>query len=670
MRKRLTAAALCLLCLLGLMIMPGRMQVMADEVDYFTGEVSLLKELEDSYMFQIDVGNTGADFEGLVRLRFTGMSSEACCSYEQQISLPSGGQKQYKLTIPASNIEQTRGSGKIVFVNQKGKILQEIAFKDVLGGKMSGIQVGILSDDYDSLTYLDLGGEVYSVGNTEKPIRLKKLEKDQVDEALDALYFLVIDHYDTSALSAETVKSIEKWVDAGGCLLLGTGAYAEQTLAGMDLDFLCVSPGKTSQPGEENSASLVGHTGSYYYAFTDAGIDFSQMAVTELAITGQGGFEAQEFPAVIVPRGKGCAAVSSISFGDQEMQKAVGNSNVARNIYDGIAYSSASSLTTMDSDWSYWGQNAFGVIDHKYTSVNFTFPKILMLIYVILVGPILYLLLRVAKKREMYWIFVPALAMVFVGILFIYGQTVKINRTSLYSVTVQEAAGTGEKDMETYFSGYHSGVKPWSVTLSDDYTYGGAGLNIYGSGGSTEKDHYFINYGSGISIGMNPASNFETGFLYAAGRRAGAGSIETEKLALGDAGISGTITNRTAYDFPYIYLRQEDFAMIIQGFQSGETIDLSQITKSKRVIYETSYADDFYYEVVQRNGRNDKAEDLDLKAALFIGANAANKHRDKDQVLVCGVVPDYGKTVSGKCSEISYGCFYVTAEQEGSHAAN
>ena len=197
MRKRLTAAALCLLCLLGLMIMPGRMQVMADEVDYFTGEVSLLKELEDSYMFQIDVGNTGADFEGLVRLRFTGMSSEACCSYEQQISLPSGGQKQYKLTIPASNIEQTRGSGKIVFVNQKGKILQEIAFKDVLGGRMSGIQVGILSDDYDSLTYLDLGGEVYSVGNTEKPIRLKKLEKDQVDEALDALYFLVIDHYDT-----------------------------------------------------------------------------------------------------------------------------------------------------------------------------------------------------------------------------------------------------------------------------------------------------------------------------------------------------------------------------------------------------------------------------------------------------------------------------------------
>ena len=73
---------------------------------------------------------------------------------------------------------------------------------------------------------------------------------------------------------------------------------------------------------------------------------------------------------------------------------------------------------------------------------------------------------------------------------------------------------------------------------------------------------------------------------------------------------------------------------------------------------------------MQRNGRNDKAEDLDLKAALFIGANAANKHRDKDQVLVCGVVPDYGKTVSGKCSEISYGCFYVTAEQEGSHAAN
>ena len=52
MKKRITAATLCLLCLLGLLLMPGRMQVMADGgtkrlKDYFIDE-KIPKEERDS----------------------------------------------------------------------------------------------------------------------------------------------------------------------------------------------------------------------------------------------------------------------------------------------------------------------------------------------------------------------------------------------------------------------------------------------------------------------------------------------------------------------------------------------------------------------------------------------------------------------------------------------
>lgn len=667
MKKRITAAALCLLCLLGLLLMPGRMQVMADEVGYFTGEVTLLKEMENSYVFQIDVGNNGEDFEGVVRLHFNGAPTDSSCSYEQEITIPSGGQKQYKLTIPASNMQQTRGSGSLFFVNKKGEVLQTISFKDILGGKMSGIQVGILSDDYDSLTYLDMGGETYNMGNVDKPIRLVKLDKDQVADALDGLYYLVIDHFDTSALKEESMDALLQWVENGGCLMVGTGSYAEQTLAGFDPDALEIAVGEISSPGEENPVSVTASNGNYY-SFSNAGIDFSQMAVATLALMGTEGMDNSEFPAILFPKGKGCMAVFSISLGEQEMQKARQNTEVARTLYDGItSYASSASIQT-DSDW-YWGQNAFGRIDHENTSVGFTFPKILMLIYVILVGPILYLILRAAKKREWYWIFVPASAVVFVGILFLYGQSVKINRTSLYSVTVQEASGQQQEEMETYFSGYHSGVKPWSVKLKDNYIYGGAGLMGYGSGGSTDKDHYVVSYGDGIRIGMNPASNFETGFLYAVGTGTGHGSIQADNISLDNQSFSGKIENKTDCDFPYLGIRADDYMIVVDNVKAGETLDLSKLHKSNRVVYETNYPDDVFYEMVQSN-RSDESERSDLKAALTIGLNTANKYRNQGQVLICGVVPDYEKTASDKCREISIGCLYATAKQEGNHAAN
>lgn len=670
MKKRMTAVALCLFFLLGFWLMPGQMQVMADEVGYFSGDVSLLKEMENSYVFQVDVGNGGEDFQGLVRLRFLGASDDASCCYEQEISIPSGGQKQYKVTIPASNIERTKGSGMLQFVNQKGKILQKIYFKDVLGGKTSGIQVGILSDDYDSLTYLDMGGEAYSMGSSEKPIRLVKLDKDKVADALDGLYFLIIDHFDTAALDKKTIEAVEKWVNQGGCLMLGTGSYGEQTLSGFAPDYLGVAAGEVSTPGEDNLVSDMASGGNYYYAFSNAGINFTQMSVAGLTLTGQDGFEPQDVPAFLFSKGRGCAGVFVISLGEKEMQKAGTNSDVARSIYDSVSANAMSFGTGDDGDWGYYGRSAFGRIDHEYTDVNFTFPKFLMFFYVILVGPLLYLILRAVKKRECYWAVVPALSLVFVGILFLYGQSAKISRTNLYSLSVQEASGEQQEEVETYFSGYHSGVKPWSVKLKDHYTYGGTGLTSYDYVGNSEKDHYVVNYGDGVRIGMNPESNFETGFLYAAGTGTGHGTIKAEDIRMDEQTLSGTIENQTDYDFPYLALRAENSLIVVKNVQAGETLDLSKIHKNSRVVYETNYAEEFYYDMVENMNGYGKDENPALLAALSIGMNAANDHRYEGQVMICGIVPVYEKTVDEKCREISMGCLYRNVEQEGNHASN
>lgn len=674
MRKRLTAVSIFLLCMICLLLLPDQLPVKADEVKYFSGEVSLLKETESSFVFQVDVGNNGEDFEGLVRLRFNGMPANGSCSYEKELSLPAGGQKQYKVSVPVSNVQQSKGSGSLTFVDSRGKKLQTVAFKDLLGGKVSGIRVGILSDDYDSLTYLDMGGESYAMGSISKPVQLVKMEKDQVADTLDGLYFLVIDHFDTSALGKDTVAAIEKWVDDGGCLLLGTGAYAKETLSGFDQNYLDVTVGEISKPGESNPVAVRAANGSGdYFIFKEVGIDFEQMSVASLSQSGTSGYETSDIPGIIYQKNKGCVIAFPFSLGEQEMQKGKQNSGLAMCFYDNCAAAAVNMGAGEAWEWYYQGQKCFAMIDHKNSRVNFTFPKVLMLIYVILIGPLLYLFLRLVKKRESYWICVPVLALVFVGILFVYGQSVKINRTTLYSVSVQEASGSEEETVETYYSGYHSGVKPWSVKLSEGYTFAGAGLvDTDSSGNAGETDRYVINYGEGIRIGMNPASNFETGYLYAAGTKPGKGAIETENLVFDSTNqmIGGSITNNTPYDFPYLYVRGDDGFLAVRDVKAKETIDLAEIRKSKRLAYESTYVDEAFYDFLDIYGNNQTKGDNDLKAALMIGMNVANGSRAAGDILVCGIVPDYEKTISGKCGEVSFGCFYTTAEQEVSDASN
>ena len=63
-----------------------------------------------------------------------------------------------------------------------------------------------------------------------------------------------------------------------------------------------------------------------------------------------------------------------------------------------------------DEEWGWSGENAFGVIDHLNGIGLFLAEKFLIVVYVIVVGPVLYLFLCKMKKRDWYWLGVPALA--------------------------------------------------------------------------------------------------------------------------------------------------------------------------------------------------------------------------------------------------------------------
>ncbi|MDE7404805.1 MAG: hypothetical protein K2M81_06845, partial [Lachnospiraceae bacterium] len=168
-----------------------------------------------------------------------GFKSTSTCAYDTVLSLPSGSTKQFVVKVPKDSfLEDETVKVTLLDKNEVGVVQKE--FEWLLEEQVKALPLGILSDKYLSLTYLDMGGNEIYYGSNSYPIKLVELDQDNLEDTLDVLSFLVIDSYNTSVLSDKALESIEQWLDNGGVLIIGTGSGAEEVLSGLDnLDIQC-----------------------------------------------------------------------------------------------------------------------------------------------------------------------------------------------------------------------------------------------------------------------------------------------------------------------------------------------------------------------------------------------------------------------------------------------
>ncbi len=667
-------AAAMLLCVLGLLASMGSSAAAAPiqwERDTFSGSVELLKQEGGTCVMQVTVENRGEDFTGTVQLVFSGKSYRNC-AYNTPIVLPGQGKKQFTVTISDRAVDMVRGVCALNFLDEKGNLLQSTGQSNVFGNAKAGIQVGILSDSYSELTYLDGGGRNLWIQGFGSPVSLVELNQDNLKESLSGLYFLVIDQFNVSSLGEETIQSIQDWVKDGGWLMLGTGEYADQTLSGFEEDFLKMDVGKISQSGEENNILVTAVRHGDYYEYLDNGIDFSQMAIAELNFDRTDGdyYESQDVPAVQVSRGDGIVSVYYFSLGEKELQKMP--EYMVLRLYETNMYASTQyQYYSNDSELGRLGRRALAFIGNSNTEVNFGFLDVLIGAYVVLIGPVLYLILRRCGKREWYWVCVPALGLVFIVGVYFMGQGTRVNGTRLFSVTVQQAEST---QADTYLLGFHSGMSPWTVELAEGYTVAGPGLeNYYGSGAGSVDNYFYLveNNDSGLSVGIKPQENFENGYLYAGKKTQSRGNITGQGVQIEDSikDPEGILVNGTDYDMAYMAIWDNSRLYVFSDVKAGETLNLQQDSQSGKCVYQNSfpYYSDLLYDMVDIYGYNvHKTYEQDTIAALLIGLLSAQEAMPADQksAIAVGVVKDYEKAAE-EGSETSYGCLYSYIETEG-----
>lgn len=632
------------------------------EEQVFIIDAEMLPSNKSAYEVQLTIENQGQDWEGTVRLTigdkyYSGSyGSAATCAYDTILSLPSGSRKQFVVKVPKDSLNRTDGIVKVSLLDKKQDIAAQKEFNRLLQAQAKSLSMGILSDEYLSLTYLDMGGNELYYRGSNYPIKLVELEQDSLADTLDALSFLVIDSYNTSVLSDKVLESIEQWLNDGGVLIIGTGGSAENVLSGLDdLGIQCT---RIYEQGEEVY-------NSYEYSY----VDISRLAMAEL-IDRNGTYE-EEYGVLALTCSWGNGAVGILPYSLSELGKldvsdyqGYTQEEVVENILwrvSGYAVSSYGSgkYTGQYNDARYTFNRFCYLLGNGSSHLQFGGLKIIVILYVIFVGPILYLILRFAKKRDFYWVAVPVATLVGTFLVYIAGRGFEVVGTNVFSTTIENLSG-GE-GVQTYMRCYDAGHKEWNLRLAEGYEYAGPlEDNNYRSNDDETYYYHIKREGDRIFFGIDPSAGFEDSyFLAGIAKEPEKGSISSDLQADGQLGVKGIITNETERDFRYFAVMINTHLFVYKDLPAGEEIHLE---RAEKVFDDTTGyyngAESYFYNYLSDVQRRDKKEDADILTALGIGVSYLYSLGDTDMVAVIGVCEDWDKAVDDNCNEVSFGCLY------------
>ena len=657
-KNRGILTALTLAILLGGMLNNGTViTARAEPESVFSVEAELLPSDQETYSVRLTVENQGEDWEGTVRL-IVNEGYRGPTAYDTALSLPQGSRKQFVVKVPINSIDNTDGTITVTLLNRNDEEAASKEFRRLLMGQMETLTMGILSDAYADLTYLDMGGEEVFFYNDFYPIRLAELQQGSLEDELDALTFLVIDKYNTGILTQDELAAIEDWNLNGGVLVVGTGEYAEDTLSGLENSYLEIDYREVNELNDT----------SYY----DGGdVDWSQLTTVELlnAATGYStSYNDYYTGAFFGSMGDGSVCVLSYSLvelgkADDFYLDTTQEAFVMRILENACGYAkSRYSSSSYSNDNNYYIQNLLGVLGNSNSVLNFGVLKGIVIVYVIFVGPLLYLILRFLKRREFYWIAVPVTAVLGIVLVFFAGRGFEVVTTKVYSVTVKDLSDSGKT--ATYMHCYDANRREWNLRLADGYEYAGPLSTSYGANDNSYYYH-IKREGDIFSVGLNPDTNFEDSYFYLSRPIGGdwvEGSILSQNLAIdatgntGPSNLKGTVVNDTNQDMDYFAVIKNDSWYVFENLPSGAACDLQNTTP----LYHTigySYSS-YWYGFLDSLYDDGDYEKISVMSALAVGIYSVSQQLDADEFAVVGVVENWENTINDNCSEISYGCLY------------
>jgi hypothetical protein len=414
----------------------------------------------------IDLTNKGQDVDGTLEVSTTALSNGPPIGpaiYTTHVSLASGATKHLKTYVIADQAP----SPVSVRLVQNGQV---VASGGSTGGTATTTLIGVLSD---LPTALDSFAAVHP-GSVSATVVHLSLE-DMGDSALllRAFDLLAIDDFATDSLTAAQRGAITDYVHNGGALVLGTGASWRKTLAGVSSTLMPMTIDGTATL---NSVAALGQ--------------LSRVEVATGALNaGASAWLAEGGKPLVAERfvGGGLVTLATFDWNQEPVAGWSGANVLLRQILVRTLFSSGSAQTSGFNSGFGPSGGSISLRSMSLSQVLGNLPALdlpslvliglLVVAYVLLVGPVNYLALRALHRRALAWVTLPLIAILasvgaFGAGLFTKGQSVQTNQVSI----IHLQAGWDRAYAESYtgvlaptrgdYQVNVAGARPWVGPIS------------------------------------------------------------------------------------------------------------------------------------------------------------------------------------------------------------
>lgn len=449
----------------------------------------------------VDITNDGEEFSGYVQAYASKAGGNV--AYEKEVTVNKQETLGVSFTIP---VVDNSGYLNVVIRNKKGEAVLQRQYILNFGNYDKSMYVGVLSENSTALEYLTLyGSKVFWLEESMIPT-------DSL--GLDLLDVLVINQFHTDKLNQNQLTAINEWVSAGGTLVLGTGEYQGEVLQGFGKEFNITALNHNQstnfsygtdenglkelkskiQDYEESKRIFIENLKSQNQMLESYGLNtihtneleqnlwtkerFDQLKVEDLT---KEVVDLEIGEGICVKKINETTLLSIKNHGLGRIEIFHFDLSLSKE-YEATGLSILTAIRTNISDVKksqldnelYGAYMDSGMANYIRQLSNQAKPSILnyalvLSIYIILLGPILYFVLKKIDKSNWYFKMIPILSLIFMIAIYLMGGDTRIDKPFMEYVQVSEYEEGDTLKNKMYLSITGNNNRDFRVSLSDDY---------------------------------------------------------------------------------------------------------------------------------------------------------------------------------------------------------
>jgi hypothetical protein len=522
--------------------------------------------------FYFEIENKLKDINGELQIELPD-DMDNLTVYSMQINLPQNSTKKFVMNVPMSRFLSKL---QVNIVEGKNKVFTK-SIKLSPGANIETFGLGILSDDYESVKYIN---KIPTGNMAQFSTKTVKLTANMISDNIDILKnfnVIVINNFDTSNLTQEQYGALKAWVIDGGTLLLGTGPSYSKTLAIFKDNFIT---------GEIGDVSTISTNQLYSVAQGKVNGETMQLSTLNMSFKDSDILVAEGNTVLVakVVKGSGSVAVAAFDLGLEPLSSWVGRASFSEKLLQKLM---PDLYTNPYNSKDIYMNNNMYAIDNSLRNIP-ELPKtntknllILLIAYIIAVAPLSYLILKKLDKREWMWLTVPVTSLIFAFVIYMTGFGTRMNEPIVNIINIVEFGSNGNATPKS-FAGVFTpnksnirveaaggmNIKP--ITLNG-YDQRGMGVNNDDKkeklvvtkvtvAPKTVVEFYRTSVWSMKTLALSDNENLSGKFDVKINHRA--------------SKYQGTVTNNSGFDLQECYIATSNEVIDIGPIKNGETIEV------------------------------------------------------------------------------------------------